>query len=308
MLARVPAPAERRLKARKPGFGRLEGSVMGWSRRGAATLLASALTLHAGSLALAQEDAAAQETAPTDAAPSEERQEFERVIDTRAGGNEAAVAAQKRVETLADETDELLSKYRTALKQIDSLDAYNRQMRDLLNAQEAELVSLDDQLERVQSVGRSVTPLMMRMIEALDQFVQLDVPFLPKERAERVGGLRNLMDRADVTTAEKFRQIMEAYQIENEYGRTIEAYRASLELEGRETTVDFLRFGRIALVYQSLDEAQQGVWSQEERAWVPLDSSYRSSIREGLRIARKAAAPDLVRLPLPAPADAREAS
>jgi hypothetical protein len=108
-----------------------------------------------------------------------------------------------------------------------------------------------------------------------------------------------------VTGAEKYRQIMEAYQIETEFGRTIEAYRGTIDLEGRETTVDFLRFGRIALVYQSLDETESGAWNQMTRSWMPLDTDYRSSIRNGLRIARKQSAPDLIRLPLPAGREAR---
>ncbi|MGH0029844.1 MAG: DUF3450 domain-containing protein [Myxococcota bacterium] len=242
-----------------------------------------------------------------DEEPSAERKALERVIEKRDKGNDAAAASQKRIDSLADETDDLLAKYRTTWKQIESIDAYNRQMRDLITAQERELASLSDQLERVQAVSRSVTPLMIRMIDALEQFVALDVPFLAEERAKRVADMRNLMNRADVTTAEKFRQIMEAYQIENEYGRTIEAYRSTVDIDGRETTVDFLRFGRIALVYQSLDEQEQGVWSQKERRFVPLDSSHRSALRQGLRIARKQAAPDLIRLPLPAPSDAKGA-
>jgi len=267
------------------------------SRRRVATLAAlAAITLLPGASVQAQEEAAA----------SAERQQFEKVVGARATGNEAAEESQKRVDSLSDETDELLAKYRTTWKQIESIDAYNRQMRDLLDAQQAELASLGNQLERVQSVSRSVTPLMVRMIDAVDQFVELDVPFLKKERKERVDGLRALMRRADVTTAEKFRQIMEAYQVENEYGRTIEAYRSTIDIDGKETTVDFLRFGRVALVYQSLDEQQAGAWSQKERKWVPLDSSHRSALRAGLRIARKQAAPDLIRLPLPAAVDARE--
>jgi hypothetical protein len=264
--------------------------------------------LYGGTLSRAEENAEA--TGETTAAEekSEERQQFDRIVDTRAEGNEAAGRSQKRIDEIGDETDALLSNYRTALKQIESIDAYNRQMRDLIMAQQNELASLDDQLERVQSVSRSVTPLMIRMIDSIDQFVELDVPFLIEERMQRVDGLRGLMGRADVTTAEKFRQIMEAYQVENEYGRTIEAYRASLAIEGRQTTVDFLRFGRIALVYQSLDEQERGVWSQEDRAFLPLGSEYRSPIRNGLRIARKQAAPDLIRLPLPAPTDARGSS
>ena len=54
-------------------------------------------------------------------------------------------------------------------------------------------------------------------------------------------------------------------------------------------------------VTRTLDEAEAAVWNQQERVWEPLDRSYRTDIRQGLRIARKQAAPDLLRLPLPEP-------
>jgi hypothetical protein len=255
-----------------------------------------AICVFSGAFALAAENAPA------------DTEQLEKVLDVRSGGNDSAVEVQKRIDVISDETDSLLSQYRTVLKQIDSIDLYNGQMQDLIGAQEEEIASLEDQLGRVQGVSRSVTPLMLRMVEGIEKFVDLDVPFLIDERKKRVEDLRLMMGRADVTTAEKFRQIMEAYQIENEYGRTIEAYRASLDIEGREITVDFLRFGRIALVYQSLDESQAGRWDQASRTWAPLDSSFRSPIRQGLRIARKQAAPDLIGLPLPAATDARGAN
>jgi len=214
---------------------------------------------------------------------------------------------QKRIDAISDESDDLLSQYRTVLKQIESIDLYNTQMQGLIAAQEKELASLEDQVGRVQEVGRSVTPLMLRMVSAIEKFVQLDVPFLIEERTKRIQELNTMMGRADITNSEKYRHIMEAYQIENEYGRTIEAYRASLQIEGRETTVDFLRFGRIALLYQSLDESQSGRWDQATKSWMPLDSSVRSSIRQGLRIARKQVAPDLINLPLAVAVDARGA-
>lgn len=235
---------------------------------------------------------------------TEKQQALESSLEVRTEANVESAAVQDRIDEISDETDSLLARYRNTLKQIDSIRIYNGQMQDLIDSQNAELASLRDQLDRVEEVGRSVTPLMLRMIEALDRFVQLDLPFLLEERTERVASLRKLMSRADVTTAEKFRRVMEAYQIENEFGRTIEAYRSTLEREGREITVDFLRFGRIALVYQTLDESEAGTWNQQTRTWQSLDSSYRSAIRQGLRIARKQAAPDLIHLPLPAPATA----
>jgi len=169
----------------------------------------------------------------------------------------------------------------------------------------AEKDSLRNQIESVTVIGREVTGLMLRMVESLDQFVDFDVPFLPDERRERVERLKVLMDRADVTNAEKYRRILEAYQIENDFGRTIEAYRGSLEGDGDTRTVDFLRVGRVALIYQTLDGKKVGVWSQSDQSWQPLDGSYRPAVRQGLRIARKQAAPDLLRLPIPTAEDAR---
>ncbi len=269
---------------------------MGWSTRGFAYTAAAmgAIGLLSGAGALAQENPPSKESL------AEQKALLDDTFSIRSEGNDESAVAQKQIDEISDEIDDRLAEYRTALKQTDSIRIYNRQMRDLIGSQKAELASLVDQLARVQGVGRSVTPLMLRMIEAIEKFVALDVPFLIEERTERIAELRTVMARADVTNAGKYRQVMEAYQIENEYGRTIEAYRGTLELDNRETTVDFLRFGRIALVYQSLDEAYAGMWNHQTRSWDPLDSSYRSSIRQGLRIARKQAAPDLIRLPLPA--------
>ena len=38
-------------------------------------------------------------------------------------------------------------------------------------------------------VGRSVTPLMLRMIDALDATVSLDLPYLTDERTKRITDL-----------------------------------------------------------------------------------------------------------------------
>jgi hypothetical protein len=243
----------------------------------------------------------AQQGSPADAEIPAKKKALGEIFDARAEGNDESAEVQKRIDELSDQTDELLAKYRTALTQIDSIRIYNHQLRELINSQDEELASLQDQLDRVEVVGRSVTPLMLRMIDALDATVELDLPFLMQERTERIANLRKLMTRAAVTSAEKFRLIMEAYQTENEYGRTIEAYRSTLKRGDRDIKVDFLRFGRIALIYQTLDGMEAGVWNQAEKSWDPLDASYRTAIRQGLRIARKQAAPDLIRLPLPVP-------
>ncbi len=272
---------------------------MGWSAPGWLTrVLAGAI---GASWILPGATAFAQQGSPADAEMPAMKKALGEIFDERSAGNDESATVQKHIDELSDQTDELLAKYRTVLTQIDSIGIYNHQLRGLIQSQDEELASLQDQLDRVEVVGRSITPLMLRMIDALDATVALDLPYLTEERTQRIANLRKLMTRAAVSSAEKFRLIMEAYQTENEYGRTIEAYRSTLTRGDRDIKVDFLRFGRIALVYQTLDGMEAGVWNQTEKTWEPLDASYRTAIRQGLRIARKQAAPDLIRLPLPVP-------
>lgn len=222
-------------------------------------------------------------------------------LDARKALDEESAQSQKRIDAIADATEAMVVDYRSTTKQLESLNVYNGQMRDLIKGQKEELANLQQQIDEVDVVGRAIGPLMLKMVGALEKFVSLDVPFLLDERHRRVHELRDLLSRSDVTNAEKYRRIMEAYQIESEYGRTIEAYRATLDQGGRERTVNFLRIGRVALVYQTLDGQEVGAWDQENHRWVPLDSSYRSSIERGLRVARKQAAPEMIRVPIPTP-------
>ena len=222
-------------------------------------------------------------------------------LDARKAVNAESVESQKRIDAVSDETDAMLVDFRATTKQIDTLNVYNGRMRELIASQEEELAALQTEIDEVDVVGRAIAPLLLKMVGALEKFVELDLPFLPEERGRRIVELRDLLARSDVTSAEKYRRIMEAYQIENEYGRTIEAYRATLDAgEGESRTVDFLRVGRVALVYQTLEGQAVGAWDQEKRAWVGLDASYRASIERGLRVARKQAAPEMIRVPLPA--------
>jgi hypothetical protein len=223
------------------------------------------------------------------------------VVAQRVEANQKGAQSQERIDKLADDTEKMTAEYRGLLKQIAAVRVYNRQIDELITSQQTESVSLQAQIDEVEQVGRQVTPLMLEMIQALDLFVKLDSPFLAEERQRRIAGLKEMMTRADVTDAERFRRILEAYQIENEYGRTIEAYSGELTVDGKTRTVDFLRVGRIVLIYQTRDRDEIGRWDQESRSWQPLEAGYRSAVRQGLQMARKQTAPDLLRLPVPTP-------
>ena len=216
--------------------------------------------------------------------------------------NAAAAKSQVKIDKLADETRGLLGDYKTVNKQIDGLKVYNTRLQKQIDNQLRRISDIENSISQVVVIQRQMTPLVIRMIDGLEQFIELDVPFHIDERRQRIAFLRGNLDRSDVSVAEKFRQILEAYKIETEYGRKIDAYKGSVQIDGTERDVNFFRVGRVALLYQTTDTDVSGAWDQASRSWVSLDSGeYRNAIMKGLRIARKEASIDVLALPIAAP-------
>ena len=214
-----------------------------------------------------------------------------------------AQQSQERINQIVEGTRSLEDQYRAINKEIDGLRVYNRLMTAQVQGQQAVLEDIALSMDQIDVINRQIFPLMERMIDGLDQSVKLDVPFLMEERTERVENLRDIMERSDVSVAEKFRKVMEAYQIENDYGSNSETYTQSLTLDGETRSYNILRVGRIGLYFQSDDTAITGYWDNNQRAWV-RDDSARSEIRKGIRIARQQIAPELITIPLAGPTEA----
>jgi chromosome segregation ATPase len=227
-------------------------------------------------------------------------------LDKGVNRAETAQKSQQKIDSIDSSIRSAEREYRGLIKEIDGLNVYIQQLDKQLAAQDDEMASIEASIKNVTLVERQITPLMLRMIDAVDQFVAADVPFLKDERSQRVQGLKDLMGRSDVTVAEKYRKVMEAYQAEVDYGRTIESYRGTLDVAGEAREVDFLRVGRIALMYQSLDGQNLGVWNTASAQWETLDPSYKSKLMAGIRIAREQSAPDLIKVPVAAPVSANQ--
>lgn len=209
----------------------------------------------------------------------------------------AQAESQKRVDALAEQRLGLADDYRTTLRESEGLKLYLQQLRAQLKSQDEEMAVLRQESSDLDRTNIEILPLMQRMLASLDEFVALDVPFLKDERVARVAKLKEMMPRADVTVSEKYRRIVEAYQIEMEYGRTIEAYRGKLG----DKEVDFLRVGRVGLYYQTPDGAETGYWDVDAKDWV-VGAGDADALKEGLKVARKQTSPNLLIVPVKAAA------
>ncbi len=209
--------------------------------------------------------------------------------------NKASAQAQVRIDKLNNQTDDLTGQYRVVLNEIESLRAYNKQLEAVVNDQRVQIDNFNTQMTHLEQTNRGIVPMIVEMVDSLGQLVGADIPFKLEERQARVAKLENLLGKSDLTTAELYRKVTEAYTIELDYGSTVDAYKGNLPTG---TKVEFLRVGRNTLIYQTLDQETSGWWNPNSGKFETLDRRYNDEIKEALRIASNKASPNLVGLPL----------
>ena len=210
--------------------------------------------------------------------------------------------SQEKIDKIVSGAQERLIQYRSLLKQIEGLEAYNTQLSTQVASQENLIQRFDQSIAQVALIERQMSPLVTKMADSLAQFIELDLPFHMEERQERIAFIQDNLVAANVDVAEKFRQVIEAYQIENEYGRKIDSYQDIINLNGVDHEVDILRIGRIAMVSQTKDTNISARWNNDNKTWEVLDNTtYRNAIRYGIKMAKKQASIDILTLPIEAP-------
>lgn len=241
----------------------------------------------------------AQQAASAQKADSNE-QELSAVRQQLSANAAQGVKSQQVINGIDEETQQLLQQYRTTNTETDQLRLYNKQMKQIVASQQAELAKIDQQIKDIEFTERGILPLMDHMLSSLKQFIALDLPFLQKERQTRLVNLELLLGRADITISEKYRRTLEAFQIEIDYGRTLEAYRE----QGEDQLVyDYLRIGRTALYRVAINGDQAWSWSKKQQDWLDVDSGLMRNVRKALDVARQTAAPELLLLPVPTSKD-----
>ena len=211
---------------------------------------------------------------------------------------EEASRNQQQINKIDKDTRDLEFEYIDTFKEYENLKLYNDQLQKIINSQLEEIDSILKQIADLDNTNINIIPLMLKMTDSLERFIELDIPFLLDERLERLASIKEVMDRGDISTSEKFRKVAEAYQIENEYGRTIEAYRGSVNFENKDFNADFLRVGRVALMFVTTNGDTAGYWNTSSNSWVKSTGAIKRSTEEGLKIALKQSPPTLINIPI----------
>ena len=215
--------------------------------------------------------------------------------------------SQERIDEIDSRIQALLGDYRANLRQLEQLNRYNASQERQVAAQRQEIESLTEDINNIASLQRAVQPLMQDMVDSLAEVVEADLPFLLDERRARIDRLRGLMEDPASSPAQRYRMIIEAHQIEAEYGRTIEGYRSDIQTEERMyENVDVLRIGRFVLIFKTDNDEVLKRFDPETRRWVDLDKSFMPDVKTAMRVAREQIPPELLYVPVRAPQTADE--
>ena len=224
--------------------------------------------------------------------------EMELVLEVGRDNTELSAQSQAKIDATDSATEKIVNEFKVVSKQVEGLKLYNAQKRIQIQAQLDLMDKYDEQLVRVVIMQRQIPPLAQRMLEGLEKYVKLDTPFHIQERMQRLDLVRASLSNPKVTASEQVRQILEAYNIEAEYGRKLDAYDETIILDGQEVVVNILRVGRLGMFFQTKDERQTGYYDHETRTWEKLSGGYRVQIRDGIRMAHKLAPMDIMMLPV----------
>ena len=226
-------------------------------------------------------------------------------INTQVDASNQSAELQIKIDELDIESKKIYFDYKDTLNEYKSLKNYDDQLSKIIDAQVEEIASINQQIDSLDDVNIDILPLLKRMVDSLKLFIGYDLPFLLDERTKRVNDLDVLITRADVTTAEKFRKIFEAYQLEADFGRTIESYDGFIDIDGIEKAVEYFRLGRLGLFYRTPDGKETGYWNANIKDWQHEGSSLNANLKSALDIANRQSPPNFINLPLK-PVDTNE--
>ncbi len=218
--------------------------------------------------------------------------------------NQEAAVSQLQIDKSAEATLSMQADIERLQEQVDNLAVYRNHLTKLVNSQENELSSLNTQLHDIKSTRQGIVPLMYKMLDGLQVIINNDKPIKQQQRLRRLEKLQQMMIQADVSDAEKYRRILEAYQIEIDYGTKLGVYQSDIQVSSSTQKapaqvlhLDLLHLGRVALVARSLDGLSYWQWHAQQRQWLAV-TEHTADIDKAFKIANKQIAPSLIKLPV----------
>ncbi len=249
-----------------------------------------------------------------------------------------SVAALVATSSAAQDSVDRVAEYEALLEEISNVKTSIAFQQAQMQTQQSEIDSLQAQIEAVPAVKESVGPMLQVMSQEIEKQIAADLPFKLAERYNRLAAFQEaIAEGATSTPGEQMRRALGIYAIEAGYGSTVEAYSGDhpdeaqagqrytaceadteslacgLDDDQKKALVnnvpldalkadlldgDYLRYGRLSLVYVQHDGSQALRFDPLSKEWVDLDGNQRLEIRRAVRMAKGESAPAVINAPI----------
>ncbi len=131
--------------------------------------------------------------------------------------------------------------------------------------------------EEVLRLEAALEANLVLAVELLKTFLKNDLPFLQKERADRLAFIEKSLNDYTLGLEEKLRRVFEALQVESDYAKQFEITEESIETSDGKHTVKLLRIGRVGLFALAPDKTK--AWQYTPEGYKELPPEYLTSLQ-----------------------------
>ena len=216
------------------------------------------------------------------------------------GTVDESIAVRKQTQEKAgawhNKKERLKSRYYQLKDAIAAGEVEVRHMQDVVDRQQQYIERMQSRMVEMEKMRQNLVPFLEDVVDRMRECVAADLPFLVEEREARVAALKQLIHDPELTMGEKIRRVFEGLRVEMDYGQSVETTKEEIVFNGAPIMVRVLRLGRTALLMQTLDEAQVGMYRGGE--WSALPGKYAAEIKKAIEITERRRPIEFVNLPV----------
>ncbi|HKW13190.1 MAG TPA: DUF3450 domain-containing protein [Candidatus Krumholzibacteria bacterium] len=225
-------------------------------------------------------------------------QEAKSLSDTVAKTVETQQQTQKKQEAWAEEKNDLGARYRAAKAQVDYLEKTKAFEQNEVSELDKGIAELNRRMVESAKLKDNLEDSLNVVVTHLDNFIKQDIPFLMDERQARIASVRDAIAKPEVTGAEKLRRVLEALQVEANYGNTVDVSQERIKVGNDEVSADVIRIGRVSVYWRSPDGKRVGEYDRASNQWVELDHKYAETIGDVREMVLRLRSTKVITLPL----------
>jgi hypothetical protein len=225
-------------------------------------------------------------------------EEGKSLSDTVAKTVETRQQTQKKQEAWAEEKSDYAARYRAAKAQVDYLEKTRAFEEKEVGSLDAGISELERRMVESARLKDNLEDSLNVVVNRLDAWVKQDIPFLHEERSARLVSVREAIAKPEVTGAEKLRRVLEALQVEANYGNTVDVSQERIKVGNEEISADVVRVGRVSVYWRSPDGKRVGEFDRASNQWVEIDRKYANTIADLREMVMRLRSTKVITLPL----------